>query len=172
MNLWILLIETVIITMIFNLVIFIPLCKNPVWWIHDYPKDIQEEYFKTHERIPAEPLSKTAIIKKGIFLFLIIAKKGIFLFFGIIVLVGLMSLAQAKTFLEGFLGSFFIWFIINVWDCFFMDWILFANIKVIRLPGTEHMDKEYHQKKYHFVHGLIGIFPCLFVGVNILLINS
>ena len=92
MNLWILLIETVIITVIFNLVIFIPLCKNPVWWIHDYPKDIQEEYFKTHERIPAEPLSKTAIIKKGIFIFI-----------GFIVLVGLMSLAQAKTFLDGFL---------------------------------------------------------------------
>lgn len=164
MNLWILLIETVIITVIFNLVIFIPLCKNPVWWIHDYPKDIQEEYFKTHERIPAQPLSKTAIIKKGIFIFI-----------GFIVLVGLMSLAQAKTFLDGFLGSFFIWFIINVWDCFFMDWILFANIKVIRLPGTEHMDKEYHQKKYHFVHGLVGILvgilPCLFVGVSILLIN-
>ncbi|GAA0100840.1 hypothetical protein UT300012_15550 [Paraclostridium bifermentans] len=160
MNLWILLIETVIITMIFNLVIFIPLCKNPVWWIHDYPKDIQEEYFKTHERIPAEPLSKTAIIKKGIFLFICL-----------ILLVGLMGLAQAKTFLDGFLGSFFIWFIINVWDCFFMDWILFANIKVIRLPGTEHMDKEYHQKRYHFVHGLIGIFPCLFVGVSVLLIN-
>ncbi|GIM32695.1 MAG: hypothetical protein KIB53_02180 [Paraclostridium bifermentans] len=164
MNLWILLIETVFITIIFNFVIFIPLCKNPVWWIHDYPKDIQEEYFKTHERIPAEPLSKTAIIKKGIFLFICL-----------IVLVGLMSLAQAKTFLEAFLGSFFIWFIISAWDCFFMDWILFANIKVIRLPDTEHMDKEYHQKKYHFVHGLIGIligiFPCMFVGVSILLIN-
>ncbi|MGO5064591.1 hypothetical protein FDF31_07815 [Clostridium sporogenes] len=96
MSLWILLIETAIIIMIFNLVIFIPLCKNPVWWIHDYPKDIQEEYFKTHERIPAEPLSKTAIIKKGLFLF-----------FSIIVLVGLISLAQAKTFLEGFLGKLF-----------------------------------------------------------------
>ncbi|CAM2992492.1 hypothetical protein HAHI6034_10550 [Hathewaya histolytica] len=164
MNFGILLIETVLITMIFNLVIFIPLCKNPVWWIHDYPKDIQEEYFKTHERIPSEPLSKTAIIKKGIFLLL-----------SLIVLVILMGLAQVKTFLEGFLGSFFIWVIINIWDCFFMDWILFANIKAIRLPGTEHMNKEYHQKKYHFVHGvigiLIGIFPCLFVGVCILLIN-
>lgn len=150
MNLWILLIETVIITMIFNLVIFIPLCKNPVWWIHDYPKDIQEEYFKTHEKIPAEPLSKTAIIKKGIFLF-----------FSIIILARLMSLAQAKTFLEGFLGSFFICFIINVWDCFFMDWILFANIKVIRLPGTEHMDKEYNQKKVSFCSWINRNIPML-----------
>lgn len=28
-------------------------------------------------------------------------------------------------------------------------WILFANIKRIRLPGTEHMNKEYHQKWFH-----------------------
>ena len=37
---------------LFTCLIMIPLCKNPVWWIHDYPKDIQEKYFETHERIP------------------------------------------------------------------------------------------------------------------------
>lgn len=35
------------------------------------------------------------------------------------------------------------------WDTFFLDWVLFANIKKIRLPGTEHIDKEYHQKWFH-----------------------
>lgn len=30
-----------------------------------------------------------------------------------------------------------------------MDWVLFANIKKIRLPGMEHMDKEYHKKGFH-----------------------
>jgi hypothetical protein len=25
------------------------LVKNPVWWIHDYPKDIQEEYFRAYD---------------------------------------------------------------------------------------------------------------------------
>ena len=43
----------------------IPLCKNPVWWIHDYPKDIQEKYFETHERIPTEVLSDPVFLKKG-----------------------------------------------------------------------------------------------------------
>jgi hypothetical protein len=28
--------------------ILIPFVKNPVWWIENYPKDIQQEYFKTH----------------------------------------------------------------------------------------------------------------------------
>lgn len=36
-----------------------------------------------------------------------------------------------------------------VWDTFFLDWVLFANIKRIRLPGTENMDKEYHKKWFH-----------------------
>lgn len=47
--------------------------------------------------------------------------------------------------------------LIDWYDCFFLDWVLFANVKRIRLPGTEHMDKSYHQKKYHFVHSVIGM---------------
>ena len=51
------------------------------------------------------------------------------------------------------------------YDCFFLDWVLFANVKRIRLPGTEHMDKAYHQKKYHVVRSVIGmalgLVPCL-----------
>ena len=92
-----------------------------------------------------------------------------------VVMVLLMVFAGAKTFLYGFLGSYFIWFVINVWDCFIMDWILFANMKSVRLPGTENMDKAYHQKKYHFVHGLIGlalgIIPCVLVGIIIFVIR-
>jgi len=52
-------------TIAFTAMILIPLVKNPVWWIHDYPKDIQEEYFKTHERVPSEFFSKTVLVKKG-----------------------------------------------------------------------------------------------------------
>ena len=164
MNWWIVLIESVILSVIFNLVVFISLSRNPVWWIHDYPKDIQDEYFKTHERIPAAPLSKEALTKKGVFFVI-----------AMVVMVLLMVFAGAKTFLYGFLGSYFIWFVINVWDCFIMDWILFANMKSVRLPGTENMDKAYHQKKYHFVHGLIGlalgIIPCVLVGIIIFVIR-
>ena len=53
MNWTIIIIETIAMTIAFTAMILIPLVKNPVWWIHDYPKDIQEEYFKTHERVPS-----------------------------------------------------------------------------------------------------------------------
>lgn len=58
---------------VFTCAIMIPLCRNPVWWIHDYPKDIQEKYFETHERIPTQPLSGPVLIKKGFALLLALA---------------------------------------------------------------------------------------------------
>ena len=52
----------------------------------------------------------------------------------------------------------------------FLDWVLFANMKSVRLPGTEHMDAAYHQKRYHFVQSLwgmlIGLIPSL-VGAGL-----
>ena len=54
MNWTIIIIEAVVLTAAFTAMILIPLVKNPVWWIADYPEDIQEEYFKTHERIPSK----------------------------------------------------------------------------------------------------------------------
>lgn len=67
-------------------------------------------------------------------------------------LTGLMLLAGARSFLSGFLTSYGLWLIVDWYDCFFLDWVLFANLKSVRLPGTEDMEQEYHQKKYHFVH--------------------
>ena len=31
--------------LLFTGAILIPLSRNPIWWIHDYPKDIQDVYF-------------------------------------------------------------------------------------------------------------------------------
>ena len=77
----------------------------------------------------------------------------------------LVCAAGARDFRTAFWLSYGMWFFVNWYDCFFLDWVLFANIKKIRLPGTEHMDSAYRQKKYHFVHSLVGsvlgLAPCL-----------
>lgn len=53
--------------------------------------------------------------------------------------------------------------------------VLFANVKRIRLPGTEHMDKAYHQKKYHVIRSLIGIalglIPCGPAGALVMVVR-
>lgn len=156
--------ECLILLIFFTGIIMIPLCKNPVWWIHDYPKDIQEEYFKTHERIPTEPFSATVAIKKGLALVLSLA-----------ILTVLVILSGANDFISAFVLSYGLWLIIDWYDCFFLDWVLFANLKKVRLPGTEHMDKAYHQKKYFFIHSIIGmglgLIPCLLCGLIVMLIK-
>lgn len=154
MNWTIIIIETIVVTGAFTAMVLIPLVKNPMWWIHDYPKDIQEEYFKTHDRVPSEFFSKTVLIKKGCALL-----------FALLLMLGLMKLAGAYDFWSALALSYGIWLVIDWYDCFFLDWVLFANMKSVRLPGTEHMDEAYHQKCYHFVQSLwgmlIGLIPCL-----------
>ena len=58
-------IECVGLLILFTCLIMIPLCRNPVWWIHDYPEDIQEKYFETHDRIPTQALSGPVLLKKS-----------------------------------------------------------------------------------------------------------
>ena len=154
MNWMIIICETVIMTIAFTAMVLIPLVKNPVWWIHDYPKDIQEEYFKTHERVPSEFFSKSVLVKKGCALLV-----------ALVLMLVLMKLAGAYGFWSALALSYGIWLFIDWYDCIFLDWVLFANMKAVRLPGTEHMDKAYHQKRYHFVQSLwgmlIGLIPCI-----------
>ncbi len=159
MNYTVIIIEAIVLTLAFTAMILIPLMKNPVWWIADYPEDIQEEYFKTHERIPTKFFSPTVLLKKGMALLVALA-----------LLLVVVKLAGAYNFWSAFLLSYGLWLFIDWYDCFFLDWVLFANMKKVRLPGTEHMDKAYHQKKHHFIQSLwgmlIGLIPCL-VGAGL-----
>ena len=115
--------------------------------ISDYPPDIQEEYFRTHERVDTGYRSKGVILTKTAAMIVFIA-----------VLSACAYFAGAKGFKEAFLLTFFLFVWIGVYDTFFLDFILFANIKSFRLEGTEHMDEAYHQKWFH-VKGML--FPGL-----------
>lgn len=163
MNTTAIIITAIVLIMAFTAMILIPLVKNPVWWIHDYPKDIQKEYFKTHDRVPSAFFSKTVLIKKGCALI-----------FALTLMVGIIWICGARTFCEAFMVSYGLWLLIDWYDCFVLDWVSFANIKAVRLPGTEHMDKAYHQKEYHFVRSLwgmlIGLIPTLLAsGIYVLI---
>lgn len=46
---------------------------------------------------------------------------------------------------------------------FIFSWILFANIKRLRLPGTEHMEREYYQKWFH-IKACIPMIPVFMIG--------
>ncbi len=133
--------------------------------IHNYPPDIQEAYFKTHERMDVSAKSKNVILTKSF---------GILIFTAILFVCALI--AGADTFLQGFWLAFGLMVWIGVYDTCFLDWVLFANLKMFRLEGTEHMDKAYHQKWFHakglLFPGLIfALIPAALVGWFITLVR-
>ena len=169
MKWWIIMIECIIFAAIFTAVLFTYFRGDRKYSpenIHNYPPDIQEEYFKTHERIDVSYRSKKVILAKAL---------GMLIFFVIMTICALA--AEAKTFLQGFVLAFGLMLWIGVYDTFFLDWILFANLKIFRLEGTEHMDKEYHQKWFHlkgmlFPGVLFALIPSALVGLAVMLIQG
>lgn len=139
MNITVIAIEIIAMITLFSVFVFGMLLINPLSFISDYPPEIQAEYYRSQKKEAVkEKLSKLMIFKKVIAII-------IFAF----IFAWLLHIAGASTFKEGVLLSYLYIFIIFAWDTFVLDWIFFANVKRIRLPGTEHMEKEYRQKWFH-----------------------
>lgn len=161
MNILIVLIEMIVFAAIFTAIIFTYYRgdrKYSAASIHNYPPDIQEEYFKTHEKVDVSYRSKNVILTKGL---------GVLIFTGILLFCAVA--AGAETFRQGFLLAFGLMFWIGIYDTCFLDWVLFANLPMFRLEGTEHMDKAYHQKWFHlkgmlFPGIIFALIPAALVG--------
>lgn len=162
MNTLVILLEMAAFALLFTVVVFVSAHKadrnNPAF-IHNYPPDIQEEYFKTHERIDISYKSKKVFFTKSL---------GVLLF--TVILLACALLAGAKNFRQGFFLAFGLMVWIGLYDTCFIDWILFANLKMFRLEGTEHMDKAYHQKWFHakgmlFPGIIFALIPASLVGL-------
>ena len=92
------------------------------------------------------------------------------------ILTGCAVFAGAGSFRQGFWLAFGLMAWIGAYDTFFLDWVLFANMKCFRLPGTEHMDKAYHQKWFHlkgmlFPGMLFALIVAAAVGSIVMLIR-
>jgi len=168
MSLHVIAVEALVFAALFTVIVFVAASgdrKHSPASIHNYPPDIQEEYFKTHERVDVSYGSKNVVLTKGF---------GVLLFTAILTACALI--AGAKTFWQGFALAFGLMVWIGVYDTCFLDWALFANLPVFRLEGTEHMDEAYHQKWFH-VKGMLfpgivfALAPAAIVGLLITLIR-
>ncbi len=145
--------ECVILCAVFGVSIFGMLLVSPVSFIGDYPPEIQAQYYSSqHKEAAKEKMTFLTILRKSI---AIIA--FLFLFAWMAHQVG------AETFAEGLLFVYGYMIVLAAFDTCFLDWVLFANIKRVRLPGTEHMDREYHQKWFH-VKVMLPMLPVFVVG--------
>ena len=153
MNWTLIVLEVILCIAAFTSVVLLPLKRNPTGWVHDYPKDIQDAYYRSHEVVPVNTMVVERFIQKTIAIILSLA-----------FIICLIAVSGANSFVSAFLVSYGIWIIVDWYDCFVMDWVIFANWKALRLPGTRDMDEAYHQKKCHIYRSLwgmaIGIIPC------------
>lgn len=153
MNISVFIIECIIMAMVFGVFVFGLLLINPLTFIGDYPPEIQEEYYRSqHKETMKKALSKIMVVKK-------IAAVLVLLF----LFAWMAHKAGAETFIQGLLVVYGYMIVLATFDTCFLDWILFANIKKIRLPGTEHMEKEYRQKWFH-VKVMLPLLPMFAVG--------
>ena len=158
MNVTIIVLELLIMFLAFGFLVFGLLLISPLTFISDYPPKIREAYYRTQKKeAMKEKLSAVMMSKKII---AIVAFMFIFAW--------MLHIAGAKTFLQGFALACMYAFALFAWDTFFLDWVLFANIKRVRLPGTEHMDKEYHEKWFH----VKACFPMIPVFAVVAIVSS
>ncbi|MCQ2601809.1 MAG: hypothetical protein MJ184_10665 [Treponema sp.] len=153
MNITVILIELGIMCAVFLVLIIGLLLISPLAFISDYPPEIQEQYYKSQNKESVkEQMTLAMKIKKVVAL---IAFMFIFAW--------MLHIAGADSFIQGVLLSYLYMLVLFAWDTFFLDWILFANIKRLRLPGTEHMEREYHQKWFH-IKACIPMIPVFMIG--------
>ncbi|MBR5093739.1 MAG: hypothetical protein IK095_01460 [Oscillospiraceae bacterium] len=165
---WVVLIEALVFAGLFTAILFAYFRGDRKYSpasIHNYPPDIQEEYFKTHERIDVSYRSKNVFLTKAL---------GVLIFTGILLVCALV--AGADTFRKGFWLAFGLMAWIGVYDTCFLDWVLFANLPMFRLEGTEHMDEAYHQKAFHakgmlFPGVVFALIPAALVGWLVTLVR-
>ena len=147
MSIWVILIEMIVFAAIFTAIIFTYYRGDRKYSpasIHNYPPDIQEEYFKTHERVDVSYKSKNVILTKGF---------GVLLFTCILLACALV--AGAKTFWQGFV----ILSIMNLIDRFLIDEYWVGHTKAWIIPGTEDL-RPYiaaKDKKKKWIMGTVGM---------------
>ena len=163
----ILAIECVAGCILFGACIILSVIKNQKAWINEYPEAVQKRYIDLHpesEIEEPEGLSLRVIVKKLIACLVFL-----------VLFVGMVFLAGAKSFMQGVLYCYCIWFVVNAFDTIVLDLGLMVHWRKCRLPGTEDMDKEYKLlTKKSLIDGLygcvIGIPIALFTGLIIILI--
>ena len=160
------LIEIIIICVFFTFVVIIGTKKNPLNGLHNLPLKIQQRVASLPQYQDIKILStKERIIKKLPALFIVL-----FIFLGLVVL------AEAKSFQEGFLYAFIIWFIVKLYVVIVLNCFWYAHHSQYWIKGTEDLKAEYQNYKFYFQsipRSLVaGCIVSLLIGLIILFINK
>lgn len=157
---WVLIIAAIIICLLFTVIIIAGTKKNPISGVHNLPLDIQErvhsstEYEGKLERILS---TRERIIKK------LPAVIVLLVLFG-----GIVYLAGARTFWQGFGYTFGLWAVIKIYVAIVLNCGLYAHTPASWIPGTEDLKSSYQNYKFY----LSSIPRSLLAGAIVGVING
>lgn len=162
----ILLIQCIIFCSLFTIVILPVQYKDPIKMIMSYPPAIRK-------RVEELPQYKSTIKQREK---AHLIKKLCGLVFFVIGLSAIAYFSGCRGFEETFIHVFILFLVVNLYDMLVLDWGIFCHSKRLRIPGTEDMDKDYKDYKFHArgaaIGTLMGVVVALLSGCVIWLVCS
>ena len=160
----ILLIECIGLYLLFYILIIVSYKINPLSGIHNLPIEIQkrvQELPEYNDIKPKKILSKKERIMKKIPALIIL----------LVIFGCLVYLAGARTFVEGCVYSFVIWFTIKIFVVFVIDILWYSNSPSYWIKGTEDLEKEYKNYKFYMSSIprslIVGFIVSVIIGITI-----
>lgn len=162
----ILVIICIVSCVLFGGIIIGSVLAKPTFWLQEFAPEVQKRYIEVHPHFVVPEKEKGTR--------LLVVKKLIVSIVFIFLLAFLGYLSGAHTLKDAFMNTYIIWTVVNIFDVLVLDLWVFAFWKKIRLPGTEHMDKEYKGNyKQHIKEGIFGLFiglPICFLAALLMIV--
>ena len=158
-------VEAILLCLLFHAAVAYSLHQNPLNWISDYPPAIQKRAMELG-LVPRDKkrFTPAELIRKFVASLLMMVLLSLLLVY----------VNGAETFWQGFLLSYGLYFVVDWYDAFVVDILIFCHSKQVILPGTEDMVDSYHDYWFHIRMSLVGMalgIPiCLLVGLGVLIL--
>lgn len=149
-------IEAIVLCLLFTAIVVPSVIKNPLAWISDYPPEIQK-CVQEMGMIPIKqkPISIAVVVRKAVAGLLMV----------IVLTAALIYINEAKTFAEGFRLSYGLCAVIVWYDALVLDCLWFCHSKKVVIPGTESLEKSYHDYWFHIKMSMIGMLLIVPIGL-------
>lgn len=159
-------IESIIICLLFQLLVFWMVAKDPMGNIEDFPPAVVQ--WAQEQNL----ISKSVAAKSKRFY---ISKSIKLLVTSIILSIIVTFINKAETFWQGFGISYSLWLIVDWYDAFIMDLGFCTHCKFLRIPGSEDMDSLYRDNWFHIKMSIIGMVlgipACILAGLFTIALN-
>ena len=141
-------VEALVLCAAFTAVVVPSVRKKPLAWVADFPPAIIERC----RELGLVPRHREFSVGK-----LIVTKLGRLLFSAAVFTALAVGVNGADTFLEGFGITYGLWAVVAWYDALVLDCLWFCHDRRIRIPGTEDLERAYHDYWFHIRMSCLGM---------------